>query len=107
MKKIFCLALVLILTMSVAFSASAAPADDLASAMGNIDFSNIQLPTIKLPEINSIEDAFNAIAEFLAFRSIMDYVYEFHYYMDGFYREFDTFLRAAGVVVNGILSSVF
>ena len=98
MKKIFCLALVLVLTMSVAFSASAAGLGDL---------SNIQLPTIEMPQFGSVSDAFDAIAEFFKFEAIMVYVNDFHVYMADFYREFDTFLKSLGVVVNGILSSFF
>ena len=91
MKKILCLALVLVLTMSVAFTASA------ADATGSFDLS----------VLSDFSATFDAIAEFLKLEGIMKYVNEFHIYMDDFYRELDTVLKAAGVVLNGLLSSVF
>ena len=91
MKKILCLALVLVLTMSVAFTASA------ADTTGSFDFAML----------GDFEATFNAVAEFLKLEGIMKYVNEFHIYMDDFYRELDTVLKAAGVVLNGLLSSVF
>ena len=101
MKKILCLVLVLILTMSVAFSASAEGIEDIAGALGNIDLS------FEMPQFASISEAFDAVAEFLKLEGLMKYVNEFHIYMDSFYRELDTVLKAAGVVLNGLLSSVF
>ena len=89
MKKILCLVLVLVLTMSVAFTASAADSSFSLATLG--DFSA----------------TFDAVAEFLKLEGIMKYVNEFHIYMDSFYRELDTVLKAAGVVLNGLLSSVF
>ena len=104
MKKILCLALVLILTMSVAISASAISADDISNAVNNFDISSIN---IEMPKFDSISDAFDAVAEFLKFEDIMVYVDEFHLYMDDFYRELHVALQAFGLVINGILSGVF
>ena len=101
MKKILCLALVLILTMSVAFSASAEGIEDIAGALGNMDLS------FEVPKFASISEAFDAVAEFLKLESIMVYVDEFHLYMDDFYRELHVALQAFGLVINGILSGVF
>ena len=53
------------------------------------------------------QNTFDAVAEFLKLEGLMKYVNEFHIYMDSFYRELDTVLKAAGVVLNGLLSSVF
>ena len=89
MKKILCLALVLVLTMSVAFTASAADG------------------SFNLATLGDFEATFNAVAEFLKLEGIMKYVNEFHLSMDDFYRELDTVLKAVGVVLNGLLSSVF
>lgn len=101
MKKILCLALVLVLTMSVAFSASAEGIEDIAGALGNMDLS------FEMPQFASISEAFDAVAEFLKFEDIMVYVDEFHLYMDDFYRELHVALQAFGLVINGILSGVF
>ena len=105
MKKILSLVLVLIIAMSVALPASAASAEDLTASLG--DLSNIQMPSLEMPEFASLSEAFDAVADFLKLEGIMVYVTEFHLYMDDFYRELDTFLKAFGVVINGILSGVF
>ena len=102
MKKILSLVLVLIIAMSVALPASA---EDLTASLG--DLSNIQMPSLEMPEFASLSEAFDAVADFLKLEGIMVYVTEFHLYMDDFYRELDTFLKAFGVVINGILSGVF
>ncbi len=104
MKKILCLVLVLILTMSVAMTASAA--DAALPDLGNIDFSNIQLPAFEMPKFASLDEAFNALAEFLKFESIMVYVDEFHVYMADFYKELNVALKGFGLVINGILSGL-
>ena len=102
MKKILCLALVLILTMSVAMTASAAPADDIANALGNFDLSNINF---EIPKFASLDEAFNAFAEFIKFESIMVYVDQFHAYMYDFYVELNTALKGFGFVINSILDT--
>ena len=104
MKKILCLALVLILTMSLAVSASAISVDEITNALNNFDPSSIQ---IEMPQFDSLSDAFDALADFLKLEGIMSYVNEFHVYMDGFYRELDTALKAFSVVLGGILGGVF
>ena len=93
--------------MSVSLSASAAGTDDLLAGLENIDLSQIQIPSFEMPEYDSLQALYEDIAKVFAFEPIMKYVYMFHEYMDDFYREFDTFLRAFGVVLNGILVSVF
>lgn len=110
MKKILCLVLVLVLTMSVAMTASAA---DASLDLGNIDVEQIvsglgsALGSFEMPQFASLDEAFNALADFLKFESIMVYVNMFHEYMGDFYIELDTALKAFGVVINGILSTVF
>lgn len=102
MKKILCLALVLILAMSVAMPASAISADGLSDLVGSIDLSNFKF---EIPEFASLDEAFNALAEFLKFESIMVYVDEFHTYMYDFYVELNTALKGFGLVINGILDT--
>ena len=52
-------------------------------------------------------NALEALVGAIYIDNIMKYVNEFHLSMDDFYRELDTVLKAVGVVLNGLLSSVF
>lgn len=111
MKKILCLVLVLILSMSVAMTASAA--DAALPDIGNIDLEQIgstvgsAISSFEMPQFASLDEAFNALADFLKFEAIMVYVDMFHEYMGDFYIELDAVLKSFGVVINGILSTVF
>lgn len=102
MKKILCLVLVLILTMSVAMTASAADA-----TTPSIDLEQIgsAIASFEMPKFASLDEAFNALAEFLKFEAIMVYVDEFHVYMADFYKELNVALKGFGLVINGILAS--
>ena len=100
MKKILCLALVLILTMSVAMTASAADA-----SIPSLDFEEIgkMVSSIQLP--SSLDEAFNNLAEFIKFEGIMVYVNQFHDYMVPFYEELNVALKGIGVVINGFVET--
>ena len=102
MKKILCLVLVLILTMSVAMTASALSAEDVSNFVGSIDLSSFNF---EMPQFSSLDEAFNALADFIKFEAIMVYVEEFHVYMADFYAELNTALKGFGFVVNGILDT--
>ena len=102
MKKILCLVLVLILTMSVAMTASALSAEDVSNFVGSINLSDFKF---EIPQFASLDEAFNALAEFLKFEAIMVYVNEFHVYMADFYVELNTALKGFGFVVNSILDT--
>ena len=104
MKKILCLALVLILTMSVAMSASAFSTDDIANTVSNA-IGNFDPSSISLPKFESLNDAFKALSDFVKFEGIMVYVNEFHAYMGDFYVELNTALKGFGLVINSILDS--
>ena len=95
MKKIISLALVLILTMSVALTASAAGAEDFLGGA-----------TLEVPQFASIGEAFDALADFLKLEPIMSYAPVFHQYMDGVYRELDSLLKSAAPLINGFLSAL-
>ena len=97
MKKLLSVVLVLVLTMSVALTASAA---DMSAgvavpvAEGGLDMVDIG-------------GAFDALSDFLKLEPIMVFVNGFHEAMGDFYVQFDSWLRAIGVVVYGILGGVF
>jgi opacity protein-like surface antigen len=97
MKKLLSVVLVLVLTMSVALTASAV--DMSAGAAVPVAEGGITMP--------SIGEAFNALSDFLKLEPIMVFVNGFHEAMGGFYVQFDSWLRAIGVVVYGILGGVF
>ena len=106
MKKILCLALVLILTMSVAMTASAADAtlpqidlEQVGNMIGSIDF--------EIPKFSSLDEAFNAFADFLKFEAIMVYVNEFHVYMADFYKELNSVLKGFGVLIRPFITAIF
>ena len=97
MKKFLSVVLVLVLTMSVALTASAA--DMSAGIAVPVAEGGITLP--------SVTEAFNAFADFLKLEPIMVFINGFHEAMGGFYIQLDAFLRAIGVVVNGVLGGIF
>ena len=108
MKKILCLALVLMITMSVVvLPASALTAEDVTSALGNIDLSNIKLPSFEMPKYDTLQDAFAAFSEFMKLEGIMKYVNEFHSYMGDFYDDLHVALQALGVVLNSLMPYIF
>lgn len=97
MKKFLSVVLVLMLMMSVAFSVSAA---DMTAG--------VAVPAAEggftLPDVG---EAFDALSDFLKLEPIMVFVNGFHDAMGGFYEQFDTWLRALRVVVNGFLAGIF
>lgn len=96
MKKFLSVVLVLVLMMSVALSASA------------IDMSaGLEIPSLEGFTMPDVTEAFNAFADFLKLEPIMVFVNGFHEAMGDFYIQLDTWLRAIGVVVTGVLGSVF
>lgn len=97
MKKFLSVVLVLVLTMSVALTASAA--DMSAGIAVPAAEGGITMP--------SVGEAFNALSDFLKLEPIMVFINGFHEAMGGFYIQLDTWLRAIGVVVNGVLGGVF
>lgn len=101
MKKILCFVLVLILTMSVAMTASAVSAEEATNALGSF-FSNF---SFELPKFATLDEAFSALEDFIKFEAIMVYVDEFHVYMEPFYEDFNIFLKGFGVIINGIIGS--
>ncbi len=117
MKKILCLALVLILTMSVALPASAVSVEDITAAAGNIDFSQItsflgnidlsKLASFEMPQYDSLQDAFKDFSDFMKLEGIMKYVNEFHVYMGDFYDDLHVALQAFGVVLNSLMPFIF
>lgn len=95
MKKILSLILVLILMMSVAVVASAADGTG----------TSVTLPDAgSLPSLN---DAFMAISDFLKLEAFAPYISGFHEALGDFYIQLDLWLRALGVVINGVLGGVF
>lgn len=99
MKKILSVVLVLVLMMSVAVMASAT--DSALSSSGT---------AVTFPEsasMPSLDEAFNAIADFLKLEAFTPYISSFHEALSDFYIQLDLWLRALGVFVNGVLSGVF
>ena len=97
MKKILSLVLVLVLMMSVAVMASAA------------DGAFEDAGTATLPEaaaMPSIDEAFNALADFLKLEAFAPYIAGFHEALSGFYIQLDLWLRALGVVLNGAVGGL-
>lgn len=97
MKKVLSLVLVLVIAMSVALSASAA--DMSAGITVPIADEAITMP--------SIGEAFDALSDFLKLEPIMVFINAFHEAMGGFYRQLDVWLRAFGVLANGVLGGIF
>ena len=99
MKKILSLVLVLVLMMSVAVMASATD-----GALGNTG-TEVTFP--QTPSMPSLDEAFNAIADFLKLEAFAPYVQSFHEALGDFYIQLDLWLRALGVVIHGVLGGVF
>ena len=97
MKKFLSVVLVLVLTMSVALTASAA---DMSAG--------VAVPVAE-GGLNMVDigGAWDALSDFLKLEPIMVFVNGFHESMGDFYVQFDVWLRALRVVVDGLLAGVF
>lgn len=99
MKKILCLVLALVLMMSVAVMASAE-----GTALEGSGTTAILPEAGSLP---SVGEMFDAVSDFLKLEAFMPYVDSFHEALADFYVQLDLWLRALGVVINGVLGGVF
>lgn len=97
MKKLLSVVLVLIIAMSVMLTASAA--DMSAGVTVPVADGGFTMP--------SINDAFKALSDFMKLEAIMVYVNAFHEAMGGFYKQLDVWLKAFGVIANGVLGGIF
>ncbi len=98
MKKILSVILVLALMMSVAVMASATD-----GALGN---SGTEAVFPEAPSMPSIDEAFNALADFLKLEAFAPYISAFHEALSDFYIQLDLWLRALGVVLNGAIGGL-
>ncbi len=98
MKKILSVILVLVLMMSVAVMASAAD--------GALDNAGTGVTFPQAPSMPSIDEAFNALADFLKLEAFAPYIEGFHEALSGFYIQLDLWLRALGVVINGAIGGL-
>ena len=99
MKKFLSLVLVVILMMSVAVMASAE-----GTALEGSGTTSILPDTTTIP---SVGEMFDAVSDFLKLEAFMPYVESFHTALSDFYVQLDLWLRALGVVINGVLGGVF
>ncbi len=99
MKKFLSLVLVLILMMSVAVIASAE-----GTALPGTGTDAVLPDTGSIP---SVGEMFDAISDFLKLEAFMPYIDSFHTAMSDFYVQLDLWLRALGVVINGVLGGIF
>jgi len=99
MKKILSLVLVLVLMMSVAVMASATD--------GALDNAGTAVTFPESASMPSIDEAFEALADFLKLEAFAPYISAFHEALSDFYKQLDLWLRALGVVVNNVLGGVF
>lgn len=98
MKKFLSLILVLVLMMSVAVMASA----EGTALEGTGSTANLA----ESSTIPSIGEMFDAVADFLKLEAFMPYVESFHTALADFYVQLDLWLRALGVVINGVLGGM-
>ena len=99
MKKFLSLVLVLVLMMSVAV---------MASAEGTaLEGSGTTATLPGADSLPSIGEMFDAVSDFLKLDAFMPYVDSFHTAMADFYVQLDLWLRALGVVLNGVLGGMF
>lgn len=94
MKKILSLVLVLVLAMSV-FAVVASATEGTGTP--------VELPETTIP---SVGEAFDAISDFFKLEALTPYFEAFHTAFADFYIQLDVWLRALGVVINGVLGDM-
>ena len=97
MKKILSVVLVLVLMMSVAV---------MASAEGALDNTGTEVVLPDMGSLPSIDEAFNALSDFLKFEAFAPYISGFHEALSGFYIQLDLWLKAIGPVLNNAIGSL-
>ena len=98
MKKILSLVLVLVLMMSVAVMASAE-----GTAFDNVGATANFAQTAGTP---SIDEAFNALSDFLKLEAFQPYISGFHNALSGFYAQFDLWLKAIAPALNSFVGGL-